>query len=266
MSEAWSWREAPAADFAVIGDPVSHSLSPRMHAAAYAALGLPYRYIAIQVDRGEVAEALERLTELGFRGVNVTVPHKEEALNWAETSEPLALKVRAANTLDLGSRACINTDAPGFLDTLRDLPIRRKTALLIGAGGSARAIATALVGDGWTLKIHNRTHVRAVELSEAVGAEAVSDLDLEGAFLIVNGTSASLEGTALNIDWSEAPEGAIAYDLMYAKEGTPFLNAAVARGLRTIDGLELLVAQGARSFEWWLNVPAPRAAMREALR
>ena len=265
MSDVRNWREAPVADFAVIGDPVTHSLSPKMHSAAFHALGLPYRYVAIHVERGEVAEALRHMEQIGYRGANVTVPHKEEALDWAQEAEPFALKVRAANTLNLKRRSCINTDAPGFLDTLRDLPIPEKTALLIGAGGSARAIATALAEDGWKLRVQNRTHERAEELARAVGAEAVRDLGLEGEYVIINCTSASLGGSALAIDWSVAPRGAIAYDLMYSPNGTPFLNAARAHGIRTIDGLDLLVAQGARSFEWWLGIQAPRKAMREAL-
>ena len=148
MSGGYPWREAPEAEFAVIGDPVGHSLSPRMHAAAYQALGLSYRYLAIHVLPGEVGQALARMESLGYQGVNVTVPHKEEALAWAKDSEPLARRVRAANTLRLADKACINTDAPGFLDTLSEFHPEPRTAIILGAGGSARAIAVALMGAG----------------------------------------------------------------------------------------------------------------------
>src|SRR4051812_47461733 len=109
MNEVFEWRDAPAADFAVIGDPVSHSLSPRMHMAAYAEMGLPFRYVAIRVRKGEVAPALERLRSMGYKGANVTVPHKDEVLGWCKTVQPLAAHVRAANTLWLHDRECINT-------------------------------------------------------------------------------------------------------------------------------------------------------------
>lgn len=265
MNTVYPWREAPSADFAVIGDPVSHSKSPRMHAAAYAAAGLSYTYVAVHVPAGEVSPALDRLADLGYRGVNVTVPHKDDAQTWCTDVEPFAAKVRAVNTVRLVDKAGINTDAPGFLDTLGGRPAG--TALLLGAGGSARALALALSQAGWRLRVHNRTKARAVEMVEALelSAELLDNPDPLGADLILNTTSASLHAADLGIDWSRATPGALAYDLMYAKEPTPFLEQAAAQGLETIDGLPLLIAQGARSFEWWTGVPAPREAMRKAL-
>ena len=260
-----SWRDAFAGDFAVIGDPVSHSLSPAMHQAAYDALGLTYRYVAVHVPRGEVTPALDHLRSLGYRGVNVTVPHKEEVLDWCETVDPFALRVRAANTLKLSDRSCINTDAPGFLDTLRPLRLTDHTALVLGAGGASRALCLALAEAGWSLAIYNRTFERAEDLALVVGASAVEIPDPTGAALILNTTSASLGGEELPIDWSLAEPGAVAYDLMYSASSTPFLQAAAAHGLSTVDGRELLVAQGALSFEWWLGIEAPRKAMRAAL-
>ena len=268
MSAVYSWREAPEAEFAVIGDPVGHSLSPRMHQAAYDALGLPYRYLAVHVPPGEVEPALARLASLGYRGVNVTVPHKEEALAWAEIVEPLARRVRAANTLRLADRACINTDAPGFLDTLADFLPPRRTALLLGAGGSARAIAVALVESGYELTLYNRTQSKAEALASELGlppSSVLAKADPEGAFLILNTTSASLSNAELPVVWANAGQDALAYDLMYSKEPTPFLRAAAVRSLATMDGRRLLAAQGARSFEWWLGVDAPQTAMLEAI-
>src|SRR6476620_7945965 len=104
MNPVYPWRDAPAADFAVIGDPVSHSRSPAMHRAAYAAMKLSYSYIAVQVHSGEVGIALNHLRDLGFRGVNATVPHKLEALEWSESPDDLAIKAGSSNTLDLPSR------------------------------------------------------------------------------------------------------------------------------------------------------------------
>lgn len=267
MNTPYSWREAPEAEFAVIGDPVSHSLSPRMHMAAFAAHGLPFRYVAIHVPAGEVRPALERLSSLGYQGVNVTVPHKEDAMEWCSGVEPFARKVRAVNTIRMSDRAGMNTDAPGFLDTLSDLGLRTGTALLLGAGGSARALTLALAEQGWRLRIFNRTRERAEEMIEGLGIEAelLWSPDPVGADLILNTTSASLQSADLGVDWSVASKGAVAYDLMYAKEPTPFLAGAAAHGLRTCDGLSLLVAQGARSFEWWIGIPGPREEMRRAI-
>ncbi|AIE84420.1 shikimate dehydrogenase family protein [Fimbriimonas ginsengisoli] len=283
MNQVFPWREAPAAEFAVIGDPVSHSLSPRMHQAAYAALGLRYRYVAVHVPAGEVGPALDHLSALSYVGVNVTVPHKEDALKWCTQIDPLARRVQAANTLRLADKACINTDAPGFMETLESL--RREagsavlstinhqastikpTVLLLGAGGSARALAFALAQAGWRLRIYNRTRERAVEMLNGleIEAELLSQPDPEGADLILNTTSASLQGASLGIPWENASRDAVAYDLMYAEGGTPFLREAAERGLRTCDGRPLLAAQGALAFEWWLGVPAPRQVMLEAL-
>jgi shikimate dehydrogenase len=236
-----------------------------MHAAAYAELELPYRYVAIQVPAGEVGTALEHLRDLGYRGVNVTVPHKAEAWQWAVESDSLSRRVGAANTFDLADRRCINTDAPGFLETLRDLPIRERSAVILGAGGSAKAIVAALAEQGWRLRIYNRTASRATELASEFGAQAISDPDLSGVSLAVNTTSASLTGDGLELDWSHVKDDLVAYDLMYGKEPTPFIRSATSLGLKTVDGLDLLVAQGALAFEWWLGLPAPRLAMREAL-
>jgi len=268
MNSVYSWREAPEGDFAVIGDPVKHSLSPRMHNAAYRALGLPYRYNAVQVPTGEVASALDRLASLGYRGVNVTVPHKEEVLGWATIVDPLARQVRAANTLRLADQACINTDAPGFMDTLEPYTDAPKTVLLLGAGGSARAIAVALLNSGFSLFLYNRTHSKAVALAVDLNMDPNHvrvDADPFGVAFIVNTTSASLNNDEVPVLWDRSEPGALAYDLMYAKEPTPFLKSASQHGLLALDGRNLLAAQGARSFEWWLDIPAPRAVMLEAI-
>lgn len=264
-----SWQDAPlAAQFAVIGDPVKHSRSPRMHQAAYDELGLPYRYVALHVPVGDVHAALTHLVGLGYLGVNVTVPHKEEALRWASDADPLAHKVRAVNTLRLADGAGMNTDAGGFIDTLYDRGVQPGKALLLGAGGSARALAYALAEEGWELLIQNRTLERAEEMVKDLGIQAkvVRKADPDGAHLIVNTTSASLQGQAIDVKWENAFPYALAYDLMYGDEPTPFLAEARKHKLHTVDGSALLVAQGARAFEWWIGVPAPRDVMAAAIR
>ena len=265
MNQPFEWRAAPKADFAVIGDPVKHSLSPKMHSAAYAALSLDLSYVAIHVSTGEVELALNHLGALGYQGVNVTVPHKEEVLNWARSPDEFALKARAANTIRMADRSAINTDAPGFLDTIEGRAPTGSRVLMIGAGGSARALAIALVLKGYSVQIHNRTRERAVELARVTGASVIESLDPADCDLIVNTTSASLSGADLPVNWDNAKPGAIAYDLAYAPQKTPFMLTAEAHGLKAMDGRELLVAQGARSFEWWLGRTAPRDAMLVAL-
>lgn len=263
MNVAYEWHEVPPADFAVIGDPVAHSRSPQMHEAAYRALGLNLRYVAVRVSAGKVGEALDHFREIGFKGVNVTVPHKVEAMDWADPDE-LAEKIGAANTIDLHSRIATNTDAPGFLDTLEPLGLTQGARVLIlGAGGSARAIAAVLPAAGYEVSIWNRTPTRAEELAREFGLNSVglatADYDL-----VVNTTSAGLSREGLPMGWDQALPGTVVYDLVYGN--TPFLQEAEARGLRTLDGKELLVAQGARSFEFWLGIAPPRDVMREAIR
>jgi len=239
-----------------------------MHTAAYASLDLPFRYVAIHVRTGDVSKALDHLSTLGYLGINVTVPHKEEVLGWAKNVEPLAAKVRAANTLRLADKSCINTDAPGFLDTLSEFNPKSKSALVLGAGGTARAIAIALLGDGYELRLYNRTFEKAESLAAELGipkSSVTKTADPSGSWLLANTTSASLNNDELPILWEKAEPNSLAYDLMYSKSSTPFLKAASNHGLSTIDGLKMLVAQGARSFEWWLGMSAPRSIMLEAI-
>lgn len=261
------WKEARKGDYAVIGDPIDHSLSPAMHQAAYRELGLDLTYNAFRVPLGEVALACTHLRHLGYQGINVTVPLKEDALAASRLPDDFSRLVGAANTLRLGDMACTNTDGPGFIQTLQDLGIEGGSrVLLLGAGGSARSIARALYEAGYRLCIYNRTPERAERMVRELRIEAdLCDADPRGASLIVNATSAGLLGGDLPVLWDRAEPNAVAYDLVYKPEPTPFLQAASAHGLRTIDGKRLLVAQGALSFEWWLGIPAPREAMLASL-
>jgi len=261
VTEFHEWRDAPEAHFAVIGDPVSHSLSPAMHNAALKELRLPFKYVALRVPAGEVGKALDHLQALGFIGVNVTVPHKEEALNWCTVRDAFSTKVKAANTVRVAARSCINTDAPGFLQTLEGMTFQERSALVLGAGGSARALATALVDTGWRVRIFNRTAQRAEELAEQAGAQFSETPDPAGAGLILNTTSASLGGQSIAIDWTRASRGSLAYDLMYTDGLTPFLAEAERAGLAVVDGIPLLVSQGVLSLSYWLGFPVPADAM-----
>jgi shikimate dehydrogenase len=267
---AWrEWRDAEPAQFAVIGDPIKHSRSPRMQEAALRAMGLDHRYVALRVPSGEVAEAFDLLSGLGYLGVNVTVPHKYEAFLAMRSVELFARRVEAVNTVRLPDLAGVNTDGPGFMDSLAPLALPRGCRVLVlGAGGSAVSIAAALVEGGFEVRIYNRTRSRAEALVARLGipAEILDTADPSGCELIVNATSAGLHDAELPVDWASAKPDAVAYDLVYGSEPTRFLRTASDRGLRTIDGLPLLVAQGARSLEWWLGREAPRQVMLESLR
>lgn len=257
------WRDAIPGDFAVIGDPVSHSKSPAMHTAAYRELGFDLSYRAVRVPVGEVRDALLHLRSLGYRGVNVTVPHKAEALAACEHVEDLARRIGAVNTIRLEGFVGRNTDGLGFL---RSLPVKEGgLAVILGAGGSAAAVAIALSDVGWRVEIYNRTRSRAENLAALVGGSVREEATIVGADLVVNATSAGLLGSELSIEWAGVRPSAHAVDLMYGAEPSPFMRQALQNGLSAQDGRGMLMEQGALALEWWLGVPAPREAMLRAI-
>lgn len=252
----------------VIGWPVAHSLSPLLHGAWIDAAQIDAAYVPLAVPPERVAEALHALPALGFCGANVTVPHKAAALEAASEASPAARAIGAANVLVVregGALWADNTDAVGFMAGLADLdPSLDRPAVIIGAGGAARAAAFALSQAGLCeLRIINRTFARAEELADAFGADAVDWSRRADAIadvsLIVNATSMGMAGgPALDLDLTAAPSDAVAYDLVYTPLETPFLSAANASGLRVIDGLHMLIGQAAPSFEHFFQRPVPR--------
>ena len=264
----FEWYDAPPAEFGVLGDPIAHSLSPLMQEAAFSVLDLPYRFEAIRVPVDQFDEAVDHLSNLGYLGLNVTVPLKEVAYQWALTTDELTGRIKAANTLKLEDKTATNTDAPGILDVLLDLEVvPPASVLLLGAGGAARAVAAALNRAGYPFSVHNRSREKAEEMIAELGlaGQVLSAPDPIGFKLILNATSASLEGAMIPMDWERALPGTIALDLVYGDGPTPFMAAAAANGVPAHDGKTLLVAQGARSLEWWLGVEAPRSAMLKAI-
>jgi shikimate dehydrogenase len=254
----------------VCGWPVAHSRSPQMHNAALAAAGLgDWRYLRLPLPPELFAETVRALPAAGFRGVNVTIPHKHAALALADRATDAAGAIGAANTLTFEDGAILadNTDAPGLLAALGESPAGR-TALVLGAGGGGAAAAWALASAGAAdVAIWNRTPERARELAAAVGGRAVEAP--EGADIVINCTSVGLhdpEATfkALPLRADELGAGSLVVDMVYRAGGTRFLEAARTRGARVVDGLEILVAQGAASFERWTGLEAPREAMRAA--
>lgn len=269
----FEWREAPAMNYAVLGDPVAHSLSPRMHAAAMAACDIDATYMAVRVPAGELEPALDHLHSQGCVGVNCTIPLKAEAREWAQSRGGLvgweldSFPGASVNTLNLESQQGISTDEPGFMKTIQAFGLKPCPVIVLGAGGSAQAIVPRLIRDGFEVRAWGRT------LSKWLDFRAASSLDFEiaqrpeiaGCELIINATSTGLTGERLDLNWSEAPKSALAYDLAYTTGLTPFLAEASGRGLKVMDGRPLLVEQGALSFEWWHGIMAPRNEMREAI-
>ncbi|MEO8604839.1 MAG: shikimate dehydrogenase [bacterium] len=263
----------------IIGDPVAHSRSPAMHNAAFAALGLDWVYVPFAVDAAAVGSAVAAVRALGLAGVNVTVPHKEAVLAHCDALTPLARRVGAVNTIVNRDGRLLgdNTDVYGFAQTLRETRqrLRGRHAVVIGAGGAARAVLVALADAGVArLTLANRTPARARALAKrrrgmrvavvplAALAEATT---LADAAVVVNTTSAALSGSDFpNLAYDATPRGCLFVDLLYG-HATPFLAGAARAGRRHVDGGAMLLHQGARAFTLWTGRRAPIAVMRAAL-
>lgn len=265
--------------FGVAGDPVGHSLSPAIHAAAYSALDIAADYQRLPLPAPLFAETVRALEGSGFRGINVTIPHKRAALDLADSASGAARAIGAANTLSFahGHIRADNTDAPGMIAALRDeigARLAGKRALVLGAGGTARAAVWALVGERLEVDVWNRTPSRARALAREFAVNAVGDTSgASKADVIVNATAVGMEASVgeeaaladLSLDLGLVGTDCVVVDFVYRSAGSPLTVAARRRDLRVIDGLELLVRQAALSFEIWFGRPAPLEAMRAAV-
>ena len=259
----------------VLGEPVAHSRSPAMHNAAYQALGLhDWRYLALPISAELFEETVRGLPGSGYRGANVTIPHKLLALDVADEASDAARGAGAANTLtfrDDGSIHADNTDTGGLLDALGDPPAK---ALVLGAGGAARGAVWALGRAGARVAVWNRTVNRAAALAGELDAAAVEEPEPAAYDVLVNATSIGLDPrlsdasalAALGLEDKPAP--ATVVDMVYRPGGgaTPLQGWAERNGARFVDGLEVLVRQGARSFEIWTGQTPPLDVMRAAAR
>lgn len=269
----------------VMGWPVEHSLSPAMHNAAFTELGLDWAYLPLPVDPANIPQAMQGLAALNFVGVNVTVPHKQAVIRYMDELSDAARIIGAVNTIHLkdGKYYGFNTDAVGFLNALLERggnPKGMRVAVL-GAGGAARAVVFSLCRAGAAeVTVFNRTAERAAFLVDDL-AEAFPDSRLKFApltpeslseicrqvDLMVNTTSVGMSPLAEHCPWPDEvplPGRAIVYDLVYNPLETTFLARARAAGATVIDGLGMLVHQGAYAFTQWTGQPAPLAAMRGA--
>jgi shikimate dehydrogenase len=260
--------------YAVIGNPVAHSRSPEIHAAFARQTGQDIEYLRLLAPLDGFAATVADFRAQHGRGANVTVPFKEAAFRLATLRSARAEAAGAANFLRFDDREihCDNTDGIGLVRDLRDnlgVPLAGKRVLLIGAGGAARGvIAPLLEGKPAALCIVNRTEARAHALAASFsGVRVLSFAQLRGGRfdIVINATSASLAGEAPPVGDIYAG-GALAYDLMYGKGGTPFLSRAAAAGARTADGLGMLVEQAAESFHLWRGVRPATQPVIETLR
>jgi shikimate dehydrogenase len=268
----------------IIGEPITHSRSPQIHNAAIAALGLDYVYVPFHVQPDNLGAAIEGFKAAHVVGINVTIPHKQNVIASLDEISREATLIGAVNTLIFkdGTISGENTDAPGFLQAMQeeglDVP-QGGAAVVIGAGGSARAIVVALALAGVrTICITNRTVSRAValatDLSEKTGVSiygiGLDDPKLSNAVgmsqLIVNTASTSMDVShplLIDPEWLE-PQS-IVYDIVYTPPETRLLRAAAEKDCHTIGGLGMLVHQGAIAFERWTGINPPVEIMRQAL-
>jgi shikimate dehydrogenase len=269
--------------FGLLGNPVGHSLSPPMHEAAYDELGMDARYVTFEPDPDDLDRAIEGAAALGVSGLNVTIPFKEDALDHVEPDD-IAARIGAVNTIDFaGDEESLptghNTDAAGVRRSFahHDVTLAGKDAVVVGAGGAARAAAFALADAGAAVHVANRTVERAERLADdlqdgsdlrdaTAGGLASLESNVSDAQVLVNATSVGMED-----DVSPVPAQALHADLavldaVYRPLATRLLREARECGATTIDGAWMLLYQGVEAFERWTGRDAPVSAMNEALR
>ncbi len=278
--------------YAVLGHPIHHSMSPQIHTAFAAQTGQELRYTAIDVAPADLNATLRRLPQEGFQGVNITVPHKEAAWSYAQQHGTLSERAAiagAVNTLTWSADGLIgdNTDGQGLLNDLQQrhgLNLSKKRILLLGAGGATRGVILPLLATKpATLMIANRTASRANDLAtlftpkavttgcllHGCGLDALAEIiSTIGPFdIVINATSASLGGEAIQLPAGSITPDGFAYDMMYGKALTPFLSAQHAAGVAHLaDGLGMLLEQAAVAFEIWRGVRPETQPVYHALR
>jgi shikimate dehydrogenase len=267
----------------IFGYPISHSISPPLHNAAFRARGLDVEYQALEVPPGRLAGCVERLRQPDVVGANITVPHKEAVLRLVDEVDAEVAAIGAANTianLDGRLRAS-NTDAPGFARALAEagVAVRGARAVLLGAGGSARAVAQALLAaEVGRLLVANRHPARAERLVQAFQARfpaadllagplyGLSPAEVRSADLLINTTTVGLHDDLSPLEPGLLPGSGLVVDIIYNPPRTRIQREAEGAGLAVMNGLPMLVHQAAVAWEIWMNQPAPLEAMWAAAR
>jgi shikimate dehydrogenase len=266
--------------YCIIGDPIQHSLSPGMQNAAFAALGLNCTYIAFRVPANELKESVESLRSINIAGFNVTVPHKVEVMKYLDELDASAKKAAAVNTVNNieGIFRGYNTDIDGFVEPLhrRQVDFHGMKVLLLGAGGAARAVVAALSQESGIAKVvvANRDLQMAMELvkigsdlglkCEALPLEKAQEVSPE-CDMIVNATIIGLHNEPSIIDQGRIKKGSIVYDIVYRPIVTDLIENAKYAQATVVYGYEMLIEQGAKAFEIWTGLPAPREVMKKNL-
>lgn len=267
--------------YGVFGDPIRHSRSPIMLNRAFQEAGINAVYAAFHVRPAELGEAVRGIRALGYRGINVTIPHKVEVMQYLDEIDEGARIVGAVNTIvnDAGKLTGYNTDGIGYVRSLKEetgIELKGQNVLVLGAGGAARGVAYALAKEGaGCIYIANRTKERALELAETIGAftktiglglDEVADVVDEVQF-VLNTTSAGMHPHTeeLPMPVHLLRKHHLVSDLIYNPRITRFLREAEAIGARIHGGLGMFIYQGAFAFEYWTGTPAPVAAMRQVV-
>ena len=263
----------------LVGWPVAHSLSPGMHAAAFETAGLHGSYERVETRPEDLTETVNRCRAAGWAGLNVTIPHKQAALALCTTVSPLARRAGAVNTLTFQSDGVAgdNTDIPGLLTSLGPAVRAGRHALILGAGGAARAATVGLLDAGLAVTLVNRTSERAAALASELGCghRALEDLGSLDIDVVVNTTAAGMSAPPNTPEWATAQAffarvplahygHPTVMDMVYTPAVTPLLALARQAGCPTVGGIEMLVGQGALAFERWTGVAA--ASVLQAMR
>ena len=265
--------------YGVIGDPISHSLSPSLHNPAFAALGIDAVYVTFRVSPSSLEDALRGLLALNVQGINVTVPHKSEVFQYVDEVTDTARKIGAVNTLrnDSGHWIGENTDATGFIRSLEPLGLSLpgSSVGMLGAGGAAKGVAVGLLEAGVSrLFISNRSYDRATVLAEllkasfgqqSVSAVSLEELEKKELNLLVNTTTVGSEGHSSPAKLNRFDKLGAVTDIIYRPSRTPLLLEAEKLGLPNLNGGGMLLYQGISAFSFWTRRTAPEIIMRKAL-
>jgi shikimate dehydrogenase len=262
----------------LIGHPVAHSLSPAMHNSVFKKLGMDYTYEAFDVKPEDVISFLDRCKESSFLGLNVTIPYKVEVMKYIDNVSENAQLIGAVNTIKFEGTDVYgyNTDGIGCIKALSDagVSIDEKKILILGAGGAARAIAFQCIIDGAHVCISNRTRARALELASEIetrlgekirvvdySLDALTE-ELDDISVLINATSVGMKPEDEVIPWEHIPSGIAVMDIVYNPLETDLLRKAKVKGCKTINGVGMLVHQGAESLRIWLGIDPPIEVMR----
>ena len=274
---------------ALIGNPVSHSLSPIMQNAALQYLGLDLIYIAVPCEDEDLELVLNSFKKINCKGLNITIPHKEKVFNLCSEISPIANKLKAINTLKLNSEkkwSATNTDVEGFIYPLRNLNLAKKKSIILGSGGAARSVIQGLINLNLsTISVISRNKSsldeliknfdNQIQLQGFLNSDDQTQILIREADLIVNTTPVGMKTTKYENNvlpygeafWRSLNSKTIVYDLIYNPAPTPLLKFSAKRGCMTIDGLKMLVAQGMKSISFWTDgLEVPFHVMNDALK